>query len=481
MTQSLVFVWIHLVGVAVCFAVGPHRRPWLCCALGFPVGLAVVVVATLGMLVARMPYNGWSFMALTASIALGCAAMARRRGIDRRAVIAAATWTVGFALVCVPLTYANFVIMTHDSHIYVMFAQAIAEDGKLTSDMIGSFDDWGVFQVIAQSMATFTREDFLYSLPIVLGSSFAPVFGITLWAGLGTYGVTGRRRAVLAGLVTVALFSINMVIFHLFYLHTNMASGIYLFCFAVLFWLGEVERDPSFVPIALICAVALAFQRTETPVVALLFLILTVPRSELPRRAITPWLAGFVLAVGIWYEVLAHHVASGGNFLTPTRCRLIWLALVACFGWWLATPRSVWIRRINTAFPVIIAAFFALALVAAFAARTDHMVSSAENWYQNHIQPPFWSQSWYAIALLAALAALTPAPRFRHVFVVGIPAYFAFVMLIALSHPGYRLGVDGSAIRMTMHIVSLVVFYVGLKLTAALGAPSPRPAQSGAP
>jgi len=43
----------------------------------------------------------------------------------------------------------------------------------------------------------------------------------------------------------------------------------------------------------------------------------------------TAQIVAFTVAIGVWYEVLAHHVEAGGDFLTPTRCRLIWVALVA--------------------------------------------------------------------------------------------------------------------------------------------------------
>lgn len=484
MSQSLLFLAVHLVGLAICLAIGPFRRPALCCALAFPVGLAATTLSLLLLLIARLPYNLWTLAFVVIVLAAASVVRIRRRAeqrIERRTVVVCACWTAAFLALCLPLTHINIVLMTHDSHIFVMLGQVVVKDGGVAPDILAMLDEWGVFQVLAHSMAQFTAEDFLYSLPVVFGLSFILLFALTLWHGLGALDIAGSRRIAATALVTGALFTINMVDFHVLYLHTNMACAVFLTCFVAIFWLAEVEDDPSALPLAFVCLTAFALQRTETPLVALIFLCLTVLGSRLPRRAIGPWLAMFTVVVGLWYETLAQHVAAEGSFLTPLRCRMVWGALLVFFLWWLASSTHP-IKRINRIVPGLIAAVFALALAAAFLAKTDHMLESVANWSRALRELSFWGQSWYAIGALILLGLLVSPPPFRQAFVIGLPVYFAFVLLLALGRSPYRDYVDDSANRMTIHAVPLIFWYVGLKIGLRLRStptdPSPSPLSS---
>lgn len=461
MSQAPLYLALHLLGLAVCLGFGPRRHPALCCALGFPVGLAIVVLLGLGLLVVGIPFAPWS-LGLVAAAPLAASVVAlRRRPLERRAWLVAGWWTAGFAALCPVLTDLNLVLMTHDSHIFVIFGRTVAHRGGLPPDLFAMLDEWGVFQVVAQSLVTFTTVDFLYSLPLFLGLSFVPIFALSLWHGLGAQGAPVWRRALLVALVTVALFTNAMVLFHVAYLHSNMGTAIYLFGFVVLFWLAEVEEDPSYLPVAFLCLIALALQRTETPIVALLFLALTVAQSKLPRPALTRGMVGFVVVIGLWFEVLAHHVTTETAFLTPTKCRIVWGALVLALGWWLVSDRPL-LRRINRVLPLAIAGLAALALAAAFAAEPDHMWLSFQRWKDSLLDVPHWGSFWTLAPLLVLVSLLAPPPRFRQAFVVGIPVFFAFVLLLALGRDPYFTRVDDSANRMTIHIVPLLVWYLAL-------------------
>lgn len=462
MSQALVLVAVHLAGLAVCLGFGPRRHPALCCALAFPVGLALVVVVALALLVTGIPYHLATVAVAVAIPVAGCL-VARTPG--RSARVTAAWWTAGFAAAAAALSAANVVTMTYDSHTFVILAGVIVRDGALAPDVFAQLDEWGVFTVVAQSLGGLAGVELFHALPIALGLSFIPVFAITLWHATGS-------RTLLVVLVTVALFSNPMVDFHLAYLHSNLGSSLYLFGFVVVFWLSEIEEDPAGLPVAFLCLIALALQRTETPMVALLFAALTVPQSRLPRAALTRGMIGFTLVVGIWFELLAHHVAADSAFLTPTRCRIIWGALVLALVWWLVSDRRP-VQRINRILPLAIAGLAALALAGGFAMESDHLGRSAARWLLTLFRVPHWGWFWVAIPLLVLVSLPAPPPRFRQAFVVGIPVFFALVLLLVLGRDPYTVQIDDSANRMTIHVVPLLVWYLAVK---ALGA---RPRKTG--
>jgi hypothetical protein len=474
-SQALLFVALHLVGVAFALAFGPRERPLLCCAVGFGVGLAIGVFVALVLELLQV-FGAGAWIAAMVPIAGAFAVIAARRGVPARTAILVAAWTAGFALVAALLTANNVVIASYDSHRLVLISRVIVDDGGMTELSLPRLHAWGVFQVVAQTLSVATKQDFLYGLPIVSGVAFAPVFALTLWAALGA--VAPRLRVAAVALATVALFSVPMVGYHVVYLHTNFASAIYLFTFVVLWWLAETSGEPSYLPVAFVSLAAFALQRTENPLVAIVFLALTVAQGEGPRRAITPWLAGFVIVVAGWYAVLAENVAADGDFLSPARCRTISGLLVATFAWWILSARAP-IRRLNAWLPHVLVGVTVLGLAAAFASKPGHMGATVLALLQNvHGGVPYWGVTWHALALLAALALVFPAPSRRVPFVIGVPVFLGLAVLMAYSGPGYRVGTGDSGNRMIINAVPLAVWYLALK-AAGSGPPRSRGPASG--
>ena len=473
MSQLPLFVAMHLVGVAIAFAAGPRRHPALCCALGFPVGLAATVLAALLLLVIGIPYNAWTLGAAVVIPTVGLL-VARPPALDRSTARLIAAWTAGFALLALPLTHWNLSLLNWDGHSIVMLSGAIGQSGVLERDVLTELQSWGAFQVIAHSMAAFTQRDYLYSLQPVLGASFLPLFAVTLWHATGHLGATGWRRSGGIALVALALFSLYSFAHHAVFIHTNFGTAVYLFGFIVLFWLAEMERDASGLPVAFLFLFALAIQRVELPVVAMIAVIATAMSSELPRRRITVALAAVTVLVIGWYILLAFHVSPGSRQLTPTRCIALAIGMAALFGWWMisAWPR---LRVVNRNLHWLVSGAFALALLATFSLKPAHMIASVRAWAINLGTQPHWGYAWYGIAAILLLTLLLAPPPRRRAFVLTIGLSLAYILLLAYARRPYRIAVVDSANRMTIHIVPLLFFYLGLKIIPAVTRPTEPP------
>jgi hypothetical protein len=463
MSQVPILLGIHLVGLALVAALGPRKRPALASALAFPAGLAFVCVLSLLWLVVGIPYRFELLASAVCLSTLAFAVLAARRGVERRALKLGAVWTVAFALACYGLTRVNVAVLTYDSHYYVLLGGVVAREGMLTPFLDTALQEWGVFQVLAHSLGAFSRHQFLYALPLVLGLSFIPVFGLTLWHGLGRSDLSKHRRLVAAVAVTATLCTVNAVAYHTLYIHTNMAVAVYLFIATALLWIADADSDPTLVPVAFIALTALALQRTETPIVAALFLVLRLADTRLPRRLITAWVACFVAVVSIWYEAIARFASPESAFLTPTRSRLVWAGLVLCLLWCIAGEMRI-IRRLNRFIPALVAAAVLLALAIAFATKTDHMLTSLSSWYQNLSSLEQWGQTWYLLAAMTVVALVVKAPPFPHAFSIGIPAYLGGILLLSAISIPYRVGVGDSANRMAVHVVPIIFFYLAIKV-----------------
>jgi hypothetical protein len=63
-----------------------------------------------------------------------------------------------------------------------------------------------------------------------------------------------------------------------------------------------------------------------------------------------------------------------------------------------------------------------------------------------------------------------PAPPQRKPLVVGIFLFFGLTLIISSTGTAFGPGIDGSLIRITIHILPVVLFYGALKFAPLLSA-----------
>jgi hypothetical protein len=470
--QTLLFLGLHLLGLAVCLGFGPARKPHLAAALAFTIGLAVMVGLEILLLVAGVRFGPLSGSVAGLLIAAGSLLRARRRAWpDARAGRILGVWTLGFALVAALLSSADLAIMTYDSHFLVMLGGIIGQDGAFVPGLLEKMGLYGGFQALAQGLVGFTHRTFLYALAPVFAASTVALFAVVLDLALGAGGAPVRRRGVLVALVTAATFSVYMLFRHGFYIHTNFGTATYLLIFCALAWLAEVEDDPSYLPLAFLALFALALHRIEAPLVCALFLVLTVLPSRLPARRVLLPFALYTLASAGWYLVLGRSVPATSMFLTPVRCYAFAALTLALFAYYALSswpPAARWLRPLNRRAPILAGAAIALLLVAAFVVRPEHMGKSAGAWLSTLWLEPYWEGAWLAIAGLGVLGLWAPAPPARWAFVVGVPGYMGLILLLVWSRSPYYVNIGDSASRMAIHLVPLAFFYLALKFVPLL-------------
>ncbi|MBC7975329.1 MAG: hypothetical protein H7138_10110, partial [Myxococcales bacterium] len=392
----------------------------------------------------------------------------KRAPIDPDAQRILVGWTIGCAVVGVALTRVPLAFMSYDSHFIVMMGGTIAQDGGFAPDMLARLGDYGIFTVLAQSLVGMTPESYLWALTPMIAVSTIATFAVMLDHGLAELGV--RRRHVWVALLTAATFSSFMLVRHAFYIQTNLGTAAYLFVFCSVFWWSETTGKTDALPIAFLALFAVGLHRIEGPAVGVLFAILAILPSRLPRKQIAPQLALSALAIAGWYLLLARGVSADSEFLTPNKCLLmasipvVFAAYVALTGW----ARIGFLARIDRAAPLIVVVVLVLALIGGFAVRYELMAGSFHAWRACLLWAPYWQGPWEAIIALGLLGLLVPAAPHRALFVVGVPAYFAVILLLVLGRTPYYVGLGDSASRMAIHLVPLAFFYFGLKFIPLL-------------
>lgn len=478
MSQLALFVALHLLGVVVGVAIGPWRRIWLCSALGFLVGLAVMVLLSIGPLLLGV-YKFGVMAALYAAILGMCVRSAVKSGRwTRSSVHATALSAVGFAALCVPFCYWNFSSFSYDSHMFVLYGHVLGHDGELTFQMLERLHAWGVFQVIAHALGAFVKQDYLYGLAPAFAISMLAAFAVMLNEALHELRVSGRQRALWIALAVAVLLAMPLFRFHVVYIHANMPSAGYLMCFLGLFWLAELREDTAYASIAFVALLAFTLLRVEAVPYAITFLIPTVIVSQLARGTIRAWYGLYTAALVVWFTLLAVAVPEDSVYLTPAKCALFGTALALLFAYWLVRDRW-WFRRLTPRVPHLALALCGLGVIAAYVDNGDTMRLSGGIWLSDLWRSPWWASIWKWTTLLTVVGVFVPAPPRAGIFVYCVGLFFGLTLIVASQGSAFGGDIDGSLIRMTIHIVPVVFFYGVLKFAPLLNATRQRYSASG--
>jgi len=393
----------------------------------------------------------------------------RRQRWNRRTLQAAGVGVLGFAALCFPFCYWNFSAFSYDSHMFVMYGRALGAEGHLSLDMLQNLDKWGMFQVVAHAMSAFVKQDYLYGLAPAFAVSMLATFAVVLGEALGELRVEPRHRALWMCLAVVVLLAIPLFRFHVVYVHSNMGSAGYLLFFIALFWLAEVKNDASYLPIAFLSLLAFTVLRVEAVPFALGFLLLNVMNTRLSRREITRWYSLYTAVLVAWFGLLAFVVPADSVYLTPNKCLLFVAAIALLFAYSLVRDRW-WFRRLTPYIPHLTVAACGLGIVAAYLTNEANMRESAGIWLDDLWSSTWWASIWKYVVVLAIVGVVFPAPPFRKSLVLGIWLFFGLILILSSTGTAFGPDIDGSLIRMTIHILPIVVFYGALKFAPLLAA-----------
>jgi len=437
--------------------VGPQRRPWLTGAIAFPIGLVVFVLLSMALIQLGL-YGPWGASIGGASAGLALLAIAWRRGRLQIAWTPSLIATLIFFGVAAALSSVNLSRLSNDSHEIALHGLALGRYG-FDAHLLERLSNWGIFQVVAYAGATLLKMEYLYSLAPVFAASALASFAVLLWESLPE--VSPRRRVAAIALPLLVMLSMPLFRFHVTYIHTNMASCVYLFLFVVGFWRAEVKDDPDMLPIAFISLLAFSLLRVEAPLFEATILGLTVFVSKQPRARLFRWTAPVLAIVVLWYLLLSVFVPSDSAFLTPGKCIALAAVLSAAFGAWCLTWYHPF-RRLVPLVPSLMGAGCALALVLAFALKWDHMCQSTTAVAKNLGSLSISGFTWYGLILTYGATLLLPSPRFALPFRLGIPLFLGVTVALGAVRVPYRYGVGDSANRMSLHVMLLAFFYFAL-------------------
>jgi len=368
-----------------------------------------------------------------------------------------------FGMAAAGVAQFNLSVMTFDSHQISILGRSIAFHGGIEADLgMGGhgLDDRGIFQVLIQSAAIFVDTSYLYAITPIFGFSFLALYAYLAARGLGGAKVPTGQTALLVALTVVAMATTYFMLVMMLALLESYAAGAYLALAVACFWLADRERSETWLHFAHPFLIAFALQRSETPLVALLFLVIAHARCRLPRRTLVFWLVVFAVVVVGWHDQLLLSIDPGHN-RNPSRALLAPLII----GSTLATTLGMIalhkpaLARLRARIPSLVVICSVALFIWAAAFRSDVMGTSLVHTFDN-LKSLSWGGVWFLFTLLALMSLGLPKVEQRQLFTCGAAAYLLLLFVAAAARGApYRHGWGDSGNRMLVHIVPLLFFY----------------------
>lgn len=482
-TFFLVTGWVALLPVRR----GLDARSYHLAAL--PVGLMAAPLAAVVSSLANRPLDavsaGAGALLLLAGIGVVSVAAGVPSGpVDRPAGLRDLGLTAGvFLLVSAILGVARYTVSNNDSFIsYWPLGVALNREGAITGPLVASRN---VLLPAVNAVHASFGSDWAYLLYPLMSASLLGWFAWTLLRGpLAEYSARGRFAVV--GIAVAFLVIEPSYLFHSFFVHSHMASALYLFAALGCLWIAEREgrtagAGDAYLVLAGIFTAGLALSRPDglayqfVPVAAA---IAVLTSSRVRGRGVAAYFGPLLLLVpGIYLAIYAELGMWASSKLSGrTAGAILAVLMLSAMGPWLIQRVSGLIRpRVSgERFLSILTGGAGALMLVVFAARWESAAGALATMRINLFQGEGgYHYLWYAVVAVVLVSlftgdALRPGSWTRAAF-LAIALFFVIAGLVhGTSHEG-RIGVGDSLNRVVFHALPLVVWYAAAVAARVMG------------
>lgn len=382
------------------------------------------------------------------------------RSLSKEALLLALTSLLMLVGVCLWVESLRIVTMSPDSSYLARYGQNIGLGNYEGSRMV--FSMWGPF------------VPFIHSLTNLLGQKlywqYQPVISLHLMAIVfyTVYSIVRERTPILLSVVAAILLVSLMVLsdiflFHVFYIHVNLISALYMYLSVVA--LARVQQEPGkgYASLALLSLTGFSLVRIEAPLFAMAILLVTTFRQQgwsygNRLKLIIP----YTLFMVAWYARVYFMLPEYPDLLTKP----LTIAFISVFiGLALFTAFSgleLLHSMVNQTHVLVVIGLLLLGIIA-LVLKPEHMATSFRSMVRNALVGGDWGLTWYVIAFVATelYVLCRHSVERRWMFVVLI-TYVLLVYDVTYFSGAYRIGVSDSGNRLILQAVPLVMLYLSI-------------------
>jgi len=322
------------------------------------------------------------------------------------------------------------------------------------------FSMWGPLVPFIHSITNLLDQKLYWQYQPVLSLDLVAIVFYTV------YTIIREQKSILqsfvAATVLVSLMALsNIFLFHVFYIHVNIISALYMYLF--VFALLKMQQQPgrAYELLALLSLIAFSLVRLEAPLFVIVILLVTsfwqgwsyVNRLKL----IIPFIVLFVA----WYARVYFILPENSDLLTKELVVAVISVLVG-FGLFAVVTGLKVLDPIVKRTPFLTLIALVLASVTFTTIKSEHMLTSLKSIVQNILVYGNWGLTWYVMFFLATepYFARVHAPTERHWMFMVLVTYILLVYNLAYFTDSYHIGAVDSANRLVLQALPLVLLYL---------------------
>ena len=457
------YTFLHAIGFICTLPLSRKVPARLLMITGFVWGLLLWIFSSIIILILGVSYT-WLSMGLILLVFLAGAVYLNLRrntlSLSNQDWLLFLVSIAAVAGAAIFLTQSSYVYATTDSFNYIFHGKVLARSG-LVPWAVNSFTKLGAISSVIQMSSHLLPGEYLNGYQTILGLILVFLIFFTLWEELKKDHNAWTALAF-SGLLVLSLTSVTFLN-HIFYIHSNLSAGIFLFLALYLFWQFYKTGFDEWAILGMVSLTAFSFTRIEGPLYTTLILLLLISvKSQSYKKTLTLVLPYAVLTV-LWHIFLLLNVSQNEQ-LSPTNLLLI---IAALGGLTVIALVSKWLREIIQKLPDFILPVLTLALVMAIFIEPDHMITSLTIFWQNLTNVYFWNWTWFVV--LAGLPVLfignrdNPENKLLS-YIIGV--YILTVFLLVLARNPYRVGKTDSANRLMLALLPSLIFVISTRIKA---------------
>lgn len=364
---------------------------------------------------------------------------------------------------------AGYVYASPDSLYLIIMSRNILQTG-LTEWYFSSPIQWGVFVPIIQIIGQFFGYEYTWFIQPIISFTFLIIFGLAIIKASRDLTTNRILPYAFAFLGIGLIVSSNLPWLMQFYIHTNLDTGMSFFLVVASLYFAIREKNDAWLGITGIFIILLGLTRPENLILAALVIVLTLGTRQISHRKLLWTFLPYLVFQITWNLVMIRiNPVAFSNIMSISQLRLATIGLVALTVFLIiAGNRWVWDKILPLINPLIVVGIGIL-LVGVFV--LDPEKTFLDTW--DNVQTMFVTGKWYAtfwgvVPLLLLVRVRDRGIRDKLVpfFNILILAFFSMVVILGYFKGSYRSYWYDSANRMYFHILPIMIFYLGVKISS---------------
>jgi len=463
----LIQLWIFIIGFLFC---NLHKRtfdPAFRTLIALPIGWALFGICA--TIVYSVYFSAASQIVLLVVLALTTLALLlaniTQGALSRDSILLGGASLVVLTGVCFFVDLLRIVTMTPDSSYIVRFGQNIGLGNYEASRRV--FSMWGPLVPFMHSITNLLDQKLYWQYQPVLSLDLVAIVFYTV------YTIIREQKSILqsfvAATVLVSLMALsNIFLFHVFYIHVNIISALYMYLF--VFALVKMQQQPgrAYELLALLSLIAFSLVRLEAPLFVIVILLVTSVRQDWSYVTRLKLIIPFVVLFVAWYArvyFILPEVPSPFPSATDLLTKELVVAVISVlvgFGLFAVVTGLKVLDPIVKRTPFLTLIALVLASVTFTTIKSEHMLTSLKSIVQNILVYGNWGLTWYVMFFLATelYFARVHAPTERHWMFMVLVTHILLVYNLAYFTDSYHIGAVDSANRLVLQALPLVLLYL---------------------